>query len=209
MEILIAVAIFIGAFLLGGISPSVLISRKIGGFDVRSVGSGNAGTTNILRSMGWRFGVANLLLDMLKGFLPVLVIKLIWGMDTPLGLYATLAAGLGSVLGHCFSPYMGFKGGKGVATSLGVFLAITPISTALALAVAVLVIVFTRYVSAGSLVGALAVIAFETILGRPVRIEILVLLVAVFLVLSFMHRGNIKRLFQGEENRLVFKNIKK
>ncbi|MDD4796591.1 MAG: glycerol-3-phosphate 1-O-acyltransferase PlsY [Eubacteriales bacterium] len=187
-------------YCVGGLSPAVIISRKIGGFDVRQVGSGNAGSTNILRSMGWRFAILNLVLDAFKGALPVLAARLL----LPAGQVQTLAVIIGAlavVLGHNFSVYMKFKGGKGVAASLGAMVAISPAVAAIALGVAIVVIVVTRYVSLGSLLGTLTAVllcAF-TPLTLPASLGFVA---PAFLLMCYTHRENILRLCKGQERRL-------
>ncbi|MDD3244386.1 MAG: glycerol-3-phosphate 1-O-acyltransferase PlsY [Eubacteriales bacterium] len=200
VDILILLAFTAGGYFLGGVSPSVAISRRIGGFDVREVGSGNAGSTNILRSMGWGFGLLNLFLDALKGAIPVLIARLV----LPEGLCRELAmalAGLAVIVGHNFSPYMKFKGGKGVATSLGVITAIVPWLGAAGLGVAVLCVLLTGYVSVGSLVGTLAVtVACWAMPSIPLSTDVMCL--CALALMAWMHRDNIKRLCKGEERKL-------
>lgn len=189
----------VGSYFIGGLSPAVAISRKIGGFDVREVGSGNAGSTNILRSMGWGFAVMNLVLDALKGAIPVLLARLL-----PAGQVQNLAmviAGLAAVMGHNFSVYMKFKGGKGVATSLGVIVAISPAVAAIGLGVAILVILITRYVSLGSLLGTLTAVLL--CLFTPLALRVYAwFAVPAFLMMCYTHRENIRRLCKGKENKI-------
>jgi glycerol-3-phosphate acyltransferase PlsY len=204
---LIILAFVLGPYLLGGLSPSVFMSRRFGGFDVRSVGSGNAGSTNVLRTMGWRFGVLNLLLDGLKGVIAVGAAALILWND-PLRNWCMALAGISAVIGHVFPVQMKFKGGKGVATSLGAMLVMAPYAGLAACVAAILVIAVSRYVSLGSILGtlcALVVLIFMPVETLPAQ----VLGAALFAGIVYTHRSNLARLFRGKENRLDFKKIAK
>lgn len=207
VDYLIMAAFAAGAYFIGGLSPSVFLSRRVGGFDVREVGSGNAGSTNIVRSMGWGYGVLNLALDAIKGAAPVLLALLVLPEGLPREL-AMAAAGLGVVVGHNFSVYMKFKGGKGVAASLGAALVICPVATLLALVAAVVVIAVTRYVSLGSLLGTLGAVILCIVLPETPASTLLFAVPALALM-CYTHRENIRRLLRGEENRLTAGKLNK
>jgi glycerol-3-phosphate acyltransferase PlsY len=218
------------AFLLGSI-PFGLLIAKARGIDIRTQGSGNIGATNVLRVMGKKFGIPCLLLDMLKGFIPVAIaVNLIQitgrPVQVPLGLpdawVLKLAAGdalkaqiaqiltaLCAVLGHNYSPWVGFKGGKGIATSAGVLLGLMPFAVLLLLVIWVLLFITTRYVSVAS-IGAAAVLPLLTLWGswHHGRIQdgtwnkpLFVFTVIIAVLAIWKHRSNIKRLREGTENR--------
>jgi glycerol-3-phosphate acyltransferase PlsY len=162
--------------------------------DIRTTGSGNIGATNVYRTLGRQVGVMTLVGDCLKGLLPVLVAK---GMGFP--VFWVAAVGLAAFLGHVYTVFLGFKGGKGVATALGVFLGTSPIAVLMALVVFVLVLWKGRYVSLASITAAAAMPLFVALLDRqPVMIG-MTLLVAALVICK--HRENIRRLRSGTESR--------
>lgn len=181
------------AYLLGAIPAGSWVARRRG-VDIRTVGSGNSGATNIQRSLGWGPGLMVGVFDILKGALAVVLAR-------RLGLSEEVAAlcGLAAVLGHNFNAFAGFRGGKGVATSFGVMLVIDPASSAVAFVVAFAVMYLTRYVSAGSLVGAVTTCMVALTLHRPWW-EIAVVMV-VSALMFYQHRTNIVRLRSGTESR--------
>lgn len=190
-------------YLLGNLPSGVLIARIYGIRDIRKHGSGNTGTTNVLRTLGWLPSVLTLVGDCLKGYVACLIGK---GLAGDPGM---LLAGLCAILGHDFPAFMGFKGGKGIATSLGLIIAMNP-WLALALLVVQLVAVgLTRYMSVASLITTVAFPVLTAILFRGREYYGLFLGAAcVASALSlFGHRSNIQRLIRGEENRLDFKKI--
>jgi glycerol-3-phosphate acyltransferase PlsY len=222
------------AFLLGSI-PFGLLIAKAKGIDIREHGSGNIGATNVLRVVGKTYGVTCLLLDALKGFIPVAIavnLIQITGRPTqvPLGLpdawALKLAAGdalqaqiahiltaLCAVLGHNYSPWVGFKGGKGIATSAGVLIALMPFAVLLLLVVWVLLFVITRYVSVAS-IGAAGILPLLTLWGswHHGRIQdgtwnkpLFVFTVIIAVLAIWKHRSNIQRLREGTEHRFTRK----
>ena len=193
----------VSGYLLGCIPFGVLIARFYGHMDIRKTGSGNSGTTNVLRTLGWTPSLLTLAGDCIKGVLGALIGR--W-LDGETGM---LAGGLFAVLGHDFPVFMKFKGGKGIATSLGVTLVICP-QVALPLTAFVIAIVaVTRIMSAGTLAASLAY-PIMTWLFLPenadpaLRIGFAILLAALSF---FCHRSNLRRLFKGEENKLDFHKI--
>jgi len=181
------------AYLLGSI-PTGLLLGKAYGIDVRKEGSGNIGATNLYRTIGRKVGVMTLVGDCLKGMLPVLAVKFA-------GLPFEYAAwvGLAAFCGHVFSLFLRFKGGKGVATALGVFLALSPLAVAVALGVFVLLMLIWRYVSLGSICAAAVMpIAVWALDGGRVLIVVTMLIAVVVII---RHIENIKRLVAGTENR--------
>jgi acyl phosphate:glycerol-3-phosphate acyltransferase len=187
------VAGFVIAYLIGSVPFGVILTRLAGAGDVRQIGSGNIGATNVLRTGRKGLALATLAFDMLKGALPV------WLAYRYLGPDMAVVAALGAVLGHCFPVWLKFRGGKGVATAAGVVIALTPGVAALAIGVFVLVVLTTRYVSLGSMLGATAAAPGAYFLGDVQAAE-LYLLLALIIVLK--HAGNLRRLAQGTEARL-------
>jgi len=186
--------VFLFSFLSGSIPFGYLIGR-LRGVDVRNYGSGNIGATNVSRVLGKKYGALVLLLDALKGALPVLILK-VSGFPQELQVFA----GFSAVLGHCFSPFLSFRGGKGVATGLGAFLVISPKVTLLALLIFIFVFFLTRYVSLSSITAALSYPIIYKVLEKPSEISfIFVSLSAATVVIK--HHQNIKRLLKGEEKR--------
>jgi glycerol-3-phosphate acyltransferase PlsY len=186
------------SYLIGSIPFGLLLSKG-SGIDIRQQGSGNIGATNVARLLGKKVGVLTLLLDAAKGFVPLLAAAWLLGDSSEAGLILALC-GAASVLGHMFSVFLACKGGKGVATALGVFLYLAPISLVFSLLVFCLVLATTGFVSLGSLLGATALLPALLLLGEPSQKFWL----AAFLVVLiwFKHRANIKRLLQGTEKRL-------
>ena len=182
------------AYLLGNLSGAMILSR-LRGDDIRKHGSGNAGTTNVLRSYGTGWAVATLLMDVLKGVAAVLIGRALYG-DT--GAYA---AAVMVVVGHIWPAVWGFKGGKGIATALGVLLTVDWRLGLLALAVALAVMFATQRVSPGSIVGAIAApfLAWKLVPGFVPYVAVLALIVII------KHCPNIKRIFKGEEPKVNFK----
>jgi glycerol-3-phosphate acyltransferase PlsY len=187
------VAGFAIAYLIGSV-PFGLILTKLGGAgDVRNIGSGNIGATNVLRTGHKGLAIATLILDILKGALPV------WLAFRYLGPDMAVVAGLGAVLGHCFPVWLKFRGGKGVATAAGVVAALTPTIAALAIGVFLLVVLATRYVSLGSILGALVAAPAAYVMGYAQAAELYLLLALIILA---KHAANLRRLAQGTEARL-------
>lgn len=183
----------IAAYLLGSI-PSGLLLGKAYGIDVRKEGSGNIGATNLYRTVGRRVGVLTLICDCLKGAIPVLAVKL---SALPADYAAWL--GLAAFCGHVFSVFLRFKGGKGVATALGVFLALSPLAVAIALVVFLALVFKWRYVSLGSIAAAAVMPPAVSFLGGGRVVMLVTAIIAVTVILK--HHENIKRLVAGTENR--------
>ena len=184
----------IGAYLVGSIPTGLLLAKGLGGVDIRETGSGNIGATNVYRTLGRKVGLLTLVGDCLKGLVPVLIAGLI-GMSA---LWVSLI-GLSAFLGHVYTVFLGFKGGKGVATALGVFLAVSPLSVLSALAVFSLVLYKWRYVSLASITAAAAMPSLLALIdGRPEIVGMSLLIAAMVIV---KHMENIKRLKSGTESK--------
>jgi glycerol-3-phosphate acyltransferase PlsY len=197
---MLTVAILVGAYLLGSIPFSFLVARARG-VDVRQVGSGNVGATNVMRSVGPAAGLLAFLLDSGKGALAAWLAQELAGAHVPESANVLPAAAAAiAVIGHVYPVWLGFRGGKGVATGAGAFLPIAPLAAGLAIVTFAVVLAATRYVSAASVAGAvmLAVLAFLT---QPNPAVALAALVCTALIVV-RHRGNLERLRRGEEPRL-------
>lgn len=186
--------LILAGYLLGSI-PFGLLIGKIMKIDVRKSGSGNIGATNVLRTLGVGPGALVLILDTLKGAVPVWLAQAYSG--DPLII---VLCGLAAIIGHTFPIYLGFKGGKGVATSGGVLLGLAPDMFVFAILLFLVIVGLTRFVSVGSILTALTLFIVFIILGKPLPYTVLVGLAAVLIVIR--HRPNIKRLIAGTELRI-------
>lgn len=200
------------AYLIGSINFSVIISKKLAGFDVREKGSGNAGTTNVLRVVGKRAALITLVCDILKGVVSVLL-ALILGLIIKNIDRAFLIqiAGIFVVIGHTFPIFFGFKGGKGVATSIGVLIMTNWKIGLICLVFGLVVIAITRMVSLGSIAAAilcpvLSLFISTNFIVEASGIKYLVYSLILALIVIFNHRENIKRIVSGTENKLSFRN---
>lgn len=186
------------AYLLGSIPTSYVVSRTSHGIDLRKHGSGNLGATNAFRVLGWRAAMPVIIVDVGKGWVPTALFPL-W--DGAPALEWALAYGAAAILGHVFSAFVAFRGGKGVATSAGVFMALAPWAVLVGGVVWTVVVVLTRTVSLGSLLAAvvLPIAVFAT--GEPLLELWLSIALSAFVI--YAHRSNIGRLLRGEENRIT------
>jgi glycerol-3-phosphate acyltransferase PlsY len=188
------------AYLIGSIPTSYLLG-KIKGVDIRSKGSGNVGATNVLRVMGRLPAIIVLVVDILKGVLAVTLIASVCYKNAPISLTVfKVVLGISAIVGHNWSVFLKFKGGKGVATSLGVFMILLPESMAIAAVVWVLAVGFTKYVSLGSLLLSLTVPIAAALMGE--ELPLIILAVTVCILISYRHKENIKRLLLGVENKI-------
>lgn len=202
----VIIALSLLGYLMGSLNFAVIISRLKFGEDVRTKGSGNAGATNMSRTYGKAAGIATLMGDILKTVIPVLVAKILVGE-----VYGYLV-GLCCALGHAFPCYYKFKGGKCVAVTAAIALVMEPIVFLFLLLIFAVIVIFTKYVSLGSIFSALM---YPVILNNVVssryghgHLGIVFVIINCFLVV-FLHRGNIKRLLDGKENKFSFKKKKK
>ncbi|MBO7659470.1 MAG: glycerol-3-phosphate 1-O-acyltransferase PlsY [Clostridia bacterium] len=217
VQYLVISAFALAGYLIGSLNAGVIVSKAFYGKDVREFGSGNAGTTNMLRTFGKKAAALTLVLDFLKGIVSCLIPCLIVYVacrDHFLGLYSMLAAALGCVAGHNWPVYFGFKGGKGVLVSFSVMLFLAPVPALIALGVFIIVVLITRYVSLGSVLAALAFPVPVWFLGgwaentKGLTVFFFVCIILV-LLLIVRHRSNLVRLFTGKESKLSFKNAGK
>lgn len=192
------------AYLLGSLPFSLWIGKAFFGTDVREHGSGNAGATNTWRVLGWKAGLPVLLLDISKGFaatfLPLIYSSISSDMD--LLLWERVICGTAAALGHIYPVFAGFRGGKAVATLLGVLLGLMYLPALLALGMFILVFLISRIVSLGSLSAGISLPVLVWFLSdHPLQLMVFSILISIMILLT--HRQNIKRLFRGEEKKLV------
>jgi glycerol-3-phosphate acyltransferase PlsY len=184
------------AYLLGATPTSYLAGRLARGIDLREHGSKNLGATNVYRLLGWGWAVPVAVVDIAKGAVPVLLFAA-WARGPA---WLTVALGAAAVVGHVYSPYVGFKGGKGVATAGGMFVALAPLAVLIAVPVWAIGVWLTGYVSVGSITTA-ALFPLWVRLTRPGAPEVWYASVALAVLIVFTHRANIRRLIAGTENR--------
>lgn len=200
------------AYLLGSISFAVIFTKKFAGFDVREKGSGNAGSTNVLRTAGKKAAICTLICDILKGVVAVLIGLLIGAIvkaDFNTKAMIIQTAGVCVVIGHTFPVFFKFKGGKGVATALGVLLVINWQIGLICLVFALLVMAFSRMVSLGSISAAilfpvLCIFLNQNFLVPGSHISYIIFGIIMGLLVTFNHRENVKRILKGKENKLKF-----
>jgi glycerol-3-phosphate acyltransferase PlsY len=192
--ILLYLLLIIASYFIGAIPTGVVLARAFSGKDIRQEGSGNIGATNVTRVLGKKLGALTLVGDLLKGFLPVCV-----GSYLVSSLNVVCLMGCAAFMGHLFPVYLKFKGGKGVATALGVFLYLSPIVILIEIIIFVFVVGIWKYVSLGSLIAAASMPLLLVVIGSPKPV---VLLSMAFALLIFIkHKTNIQRLLNGTENK--------
>jgi glycerol-3-phosphate acyltransferase PlsY len=210
------------SYIVGSIPTSIIVSKLKSGIDIRKFGSGNAGGTNVIRVLGWKTGVFVIIFDILKGFIATSIIARLYfdstlpfNNRTPFEDFTVLQiiAGSAAVLGHIWTAFAGFKGGKGIATAGGMFLGIAPVEVLVSLIIFMIVFVMSRYVSLGSLSAAIAFPLTMVVRVNIFNVEIagyhtlIFFIIGISLLVIFTHRANIKRLIEGSENRLThFRN---
>ena len=194
MTILTSLGLLIAGYLIGNISFAYYAGRIFGGFDIREKGSGNAGATNVIRVLGWKIGIGVFVLDALKG-LAAAAIGLALG-----GEVGAMLAAFGVVLGHDFPVFLNFRGGKGIASTTGIFLFLFPLPALGSVLLFILIVLVSRWVSLGSLVFVSCVLAYVLVSGQPTAYAVLASGLTLFAFLR--HSANIQRLLRGEENRL-------
>jgi glycerol-3-phosphate acyltransferase PlsY len=193
--VILNIFLVVFAYLLGSIPTGLLLSRALAGKDPRQQGSRNIGATNVMRTAGKALGAVTLIGDVLKGIIPVVIAQ--WLVKEEFWVAGT---GMAAFLGHCFPVYLRFKGGKGVATAMGIFLPLAPVAIVLDIFFFAGVVATSRIVSVGSILGAAAMPILNWLLGYPLPSVILGICVALLII--YRHKENIKRLIGGRENRL-------
>ncbi|MGE5352022.1 MAG: glycerol-3-phosphate 1-O-acyltransferase PlsY [Acidobacteriota bacterium] len=211
------------SYLIGSIPTSIIIGKLVKGIDIRNYGSGNAGGTNVYRVLGWKYGILVILLDALKGALAVvLVARLHYGSfpfenATPFDDFTLvqIIAGVAAVIGHIWTIFAGFRGGKGIATALGMLMSIITVDMLFAIGVFIIVVMISKYISLGSILGAISVplilfvrenIFHANIQGYGV---VLPFSIGICLLIIYTHRANLGRIFSGKENRISLSGRKK
>ena len=207
------------SYVIGSIPTSIIATRLAEAGDIRKFGSGNAGGTNVLRMLGWKIGIAVILFDLFKGVIATYYVpQLFWDPATlPFNNYTPfqdftvvqVICGIAAVLGHIWTLFAGFKGGKGVATGAGMILGLAPIEFVVAIAVFSVVFFAWRYVSLGSIIAAMAIPMTMFIRENLFHVDIpgyrtlVFFSIAVSLLITYTHRENIRRLLAGTENKLT------
>lgn len=223
MTMINLLAIIVTSYLLGSIPNSIILSKMAKGIDIREHGSGNAGGTNVIRVLGFKLGLSVIFLDALKGALAVIIIARLFSGSMPFNnltpfddfTLVQIIAGISAVVGHIWTIFAGFKGGKGIATALGMLLIIITIDMLIAVGVFLIVVSISKYVSLGSISAAitvpLALFARENIfhVNIPGYHILLPFIILISLLVILTHRENITRLLKGNESKLNFAKKKK
>lgn len=184
--------ICLGCYLLGGFPTGVVLTKRKFGLDVRELGSGNIGATNVTRVFGWYAGLLVFVIDFVKGYLPLWALTQFYPQETP---WLLTGAGVALVVGHCFSPYLKFRGGKGVATSLGCLAFLIPQGAFVGLVVYGLALAITRISAVGSLSGMAAMWLYVFFMKAESYVTVFVILVSLIVIIR--HHQNIRRLIRG------------
>ena len=220
--ILLAIIVIL-SYLVGSIPTSIIISKALKGIDIRNHGSGNAGGTNVMRVLGWKQGLLVIILDALKGAFAVVVIARLFYGPLPFEnaspfddfTLVQVIAGVAAVIGHVWTVFAGFKGGKGIATALGMLLMIITVDMLIAVGVFILVVTISRYVSLGSLIAAISIPLTLILRENVFHVNIsgyntlLPFVIFLSLFVIYTHRKNVIRLFNGTESKLSFKKKQK
>lgn len=191
------IALAIGSYLLGSIPFGFIVAKKLKGIDIRDHGSGNIGATNIMRVIGPVPAAAVFIADILKGFIPVMAAK-IW-IQPPSDLFI-IGCGVIAIIGHTLSVFLNFKGGKGVATGLGVIIGLNPLIAAIAFGIWIVVLAISRYVSLASMVASLSVPIMMMYLQSSWTFTIFTAIIAIYIIIK--HRENIVRIINGNESKI-------
>jgi glycerol-3-phosphate acyltransferase PlsY len=189
-----AVLTAIIAYLIGCINNAYIFTKYTRNIDIRNYGSGNAGATNVLRVLGYKAAAPVFALDVLKGVIAVLIGKYLMGTT------GAMIAGIAVVCGHNWPVFLKFRGGKGIATSIGVVMTVSPFLGIIALAIGVIIIALTKYVSLGSMAGSVTFVLLNAFFWNSTQLFVFSLILASLAI--FQHRSNIKRLLAGTESKL-------
>ncbi|MBT8383405.1 MAG: glycerol-3-phosphate 1-O-acyltransferase PlsY [Ignavibacteria bacterium] len=220
---LLLAIIIILSYLVGSIPTSIIISKAARGIDIRNHGSGNAGGTNVMRVLGWKFGILVIMLDALKGAIAVIIIARLFFGPLPFEnispfddfTLVQIIAGLAAVVGHIWTVFASFRGGKGIATALGMLIMLVTVEMLIAIGVFALVVLISRYVSLGSIIAAISVPSTLFIRENLLHINIpgystlFPFIIAVSALVIFTHRKNLVRLINGNENKISFRKKSK
>ncbi len=204
METILIISLTIGAYLLGSIPTAVWWGKRYYGIDVREFGSGNSGATNTFRVLGKKAGIPVLTIDILKGTLAVSLAYLSpYVYDTNPFVNIELGLGIAALVGHIFPIYAGFRGGKGVATILGVVICLTPLTSLMVLFVFLTVLLITRYVSLSSILAGVSYPIFLNLVLENANETLMVYSVLVAILLIITHKKNIVRLLKSQESKVI------
>ena len=204
METILIISLIIGAYLIGSIPTAVWWGKRYYGIDVREFGSGNSGATNTFRVLGKKAGIPVLAIDILKGTLAVLLAHLSpYIYDTNPFVNIELGLGIAALIGHIFPIYAGFRGGKGVATILGVVICLTPLTSLMILFVFLTVLLTTRFVSLSSMLAGISYPIFLNVVLKNANETLMVYSVLVAVLLIITHKKNIVRLFKRQESKVI------
>lgn len=187
------------SYLIGAIPFAYIISKVFKNIDIRKHGSGNPGATNVYRTVSKPLGILTFICDALKGFVPVFFVTFI----NPPSYLIVLLVALVTILGHIYTVFLNFKGGKGVATGCGIFLAINPIATLICLAVFAIILALSKYVALASIFAAITLPISLFLSGATIEVVVFSIFIAGIVV--FRHRSNIKRILNGTENKIFGK----
>lgn len=199
---------FLLSYILGSIPSSVWIGKIFFNVDVREHGSGNAGTTNTIRILGYKAGIPVFIIDALKGWFAIFLTKIIFSHFPEIEMpeYMLILSAAAAVIGHIFPVFAGFRGGKGVATLLGIGFGLIPIPTSIALGIFIIVLLIFGYVSLASIVATVTLPFVTYFFVMPELPLYLILTIAVAVFVPITHKENIKRLREGTENKFLRKN---
>ena len=220
--LLLAIIVLL-SYLVGSVPNSIMVSKMVRGIDIRQHGSGNAGGTNVMRVLGWRYGIFVIILDAVKGIIAVILIARLHYGPLPFEnvspfddfTLVQIIAGVAAVIGHIWTIFAEFKGGKGIATALGMLMMLITVEMLIAIGVFLIVVTISKYISLGSLVAALSIplslILRENVLHDHINGYNTILPFVIFLTLLviFTHRKNLIRIFNGTENKFSFKKKSK
>jgi len=201
------------SYLLGSFPTSIIFGKLFRGIDIRNYGSGNAGGTNAFRVMGWKIGISVMIIDLAKGLIATVLISQIRIDAISLApVYLQIIAGFSAVIGHIWTIFAGFHGGKGVGTAAGMLIGLYPVAFIVIFIIFLIVLFTTRYVSVSSMTAAVSlpvVLLILDKLGRPYKTPLMVLSIIIAILIIFTHRSNIGRLMAGTENRVNFRKKEK
>ena len=208
IEILLVLVL---SYIIGSFPTAIIAGKILKKIDIREHGSGNAGATNVFRVLGWKAAIVVLVIDIFKGFAPVWwLVNIIpqASVDIEVRSYFQIMAGVSAIAGHIWSVFAGFRGGKGVGTAAGVFLGLQPLPVLICLLVFIGVVYKTKYVSLGSMIGAMLLPIILLVRKFVLSVETPIFIIAIAIILALLiiltHRDNINRLIQGNENKISF-----
>ena len=220
---LLLAIIIILSYLAGSIPTSIIVSKAVRGIDIRNHGSGNAGGTNVMRVLGWKYGLMVIILDAIKGsFAVILIARLHFGPlpfenVSPFDDFTLvqIIAGMSAVIGHIWTIFAGFKGGKGIATALGMLSMLITVDMLIAVGIFALVVLISKYVSLGSIIAAISVPSTLYIRENLFNVDIpgystlFPFIIGVAILVVFTHRKNVVRLINGNESKISFRKKQK